>query len=197
MSLELNNSTQTRPTGGVSLQVPQLSLSNPLPPVVGKQVSIAIPQKAELDVSDVKEVEPSDDKKPFILACSRPLKPEETELLKSYGQVLIFHDSFRNIPLSQHQFDYGVFDLMEKVHRDTLAKEDLTKYHVVCIVGTLDTYDDFASDLCAVNCVRTFPARQAFKSEFDRLLLAKKVRKPSTLKSFVRFLCFLSDGLSQ
>lgn len=187
--------------------IPQLSLSNPLPPVVSagsaepslrvKQMSIAeVPKKSELDISDVKEVEPSD-KKPFILACSRSLKPEEVELLKSYGHLLIFHDSFRNIPLSQHQFDYAVFDLMEKVHRDTLAKEDLTKYHVVCIVGTLDTYDDFASDLCAVNCVRTFPARQAFKSEFDRLLLAKKVRKPSMLKSAVRFLCFLSDGLSE
>lgn len=170
-------------------------MSAPLPPVISKQPSVV---KQELNVSDVKAVEVVlEDQKPFILACSRPLKPEELDLLKSYGKVLVFHESFRNIPLSQHQFDYAVFDLMEKVHRDTLAKEDLSKYHVVCIVGLLDGYDDFASDLCAVNCVRTFPARQAFQSEFNRLLLAKKVRKPSIFKSAIRFLCGLASGLQQ
>lgn len=164
-----------------------MSLLDNLPPVI----------KRDLEPSDVKAVEKHEEDKPFILACSRKLEPAELELLRSYGKVLVFHESFRNIPLSQHQFDYAVFDLMEKVHRDTLAKEDLTKYHVVCIVGLLDTYDDFSSDLCATNCVRTFPARQAFKSEFDRLLLAKKVRKPSVLKSLVRFLCGLADGLQK
>lgn len=182
----------------MNIQVPQLSLSSPLPPVIQKQVSIADPpKKQELDFSDVRAVEIAADRKPFLLACSRPLKPEELELLKSYGKVLVFHDSFRNIPLAQHEFDYAVFDLMEKVHRDTLAKEELSKYNVVCVVGLLDGYDDFSSDLCAINCVRTFPARQAFRSEFDRLLLAKKVRKPSVIKSVVRFLCGVFNGLEK
>jgi hypothetical protein len=102
-----------------------------------------------------------------------------------------------NIPLAQHSFDYAVFNLHEKVHRDTLAKEDLTKYHVVCIVGRFDTHDDFSDDVNAVNCVRTFPQKQAFKSEFDRLLLNKKIRSPSILKSIWRFLCFLQGGLAK
>jgi hypothetical protein len=162
-----------------------MSLLDTLPPVI----------KRELDPSDVKEIVLDKNEKPFILACSRPLKPEELELLKSYGKVLVFHESFRNIPLASHQFNYGVFDLMEKVHRDTLAKEDLSKYNVVCVIGLLDGYDDFPEDINAVNCVRTFPARQAFKSEFDRLLVQKKIRKPSVLKTFLRFLCGLASGL--
>lgn len=179
----------------MSLQVPSLSQSSPLPPVIAKQPSVI---KQELDVSDVKAVEVVvEDQKPFILACSRPLKPDELDLLKSYGKVLIWHDSFRNIPLAQHQFDYAVFDLNEKVHRDTLAKEDLSKYHVVCVVGLLDGYDDFPVDIGAENLVRTFPHRQAFKAEFDRLLLAKKIRKPSFAKTILRFLCFLSDGFQR
>jgi hypothetical protein len=166
-----------------------MSLLDNLPPVI----------KRELDQSDVKAVDIPDqvDNKPFILACSRPLKPEEVELLRSYGKVLIWHESFRNIPMSQHKFDYAVFDLNEKVHRDTLAKEDLKAYHVVCIVGLLDGYDDFPVDIGAENLVRTFPHRQAFKGEFDRLLLAKKIRKPSIAKTILRFLCFLSDGLER
>lgn len=164
-----------------------MSILDNLPPVI----------KRELSLEDVKEVERPKDAKQFILACSRPLKPEELELLRSYGKVLVFHDSFRNIPLSQHQFEYAVFDLMDKVHRDTLAKEDLSKYHVVCVVGLLDSYDDFSHDIHASNCVRTFPARQAFKSEFDRLLLAKKIRKPSFLKTVLRFVCGLANGLAR
>lgn len=161
-----------------------MSLLDNLPPVI----------KRELDRSDVKEVDAPKDVKPFILACSRKLEAEEMDLLKSYGKVLAFHHSYVNIPLSQHQFDYAVFDLHEKVHRDTLAKEDLTKYHVVCIVSRLDSHDDFSDDIGAVNCVRTFPQKQAFKSEFERLLISRKIRAPSLLKSVWRFLCFLQSG---
>ena len=162
------------------------SILDLLPPVI----------KRELDRSDVKEVD-APKGKPFIMACSRPLEPAELDLLKTYGKVLVFHHSYVNIPLSQHQFEYAIFDLHEKVHRDTLAKEDLTLYNVVCVVGRLDSHDDFSDDIHAINCVRTFPQRQAFKSEFDRLLLAKKIRAPSVLKSVWRFLCFLSDGLAK
>lgn len=151
--------------------------------------------KRSLEPSDVKESIIDSNEKPFILACSRVIKPEELELIKSYGKVLVFHESYRNIPLASHQFDYAVFDLNQKVHRDTLAKEELKKYNVVCVVGILDKHDDFVKDVSAVNCIHTFPQQQAFKSEFDRLLLAKKIRKPSVLKTIWRFVCFLADGL--
>jgi hypothetical protein len=164
-----------------------MSILDSLPPVI----------KREVDASDVKEVDGPKDARPFVLACSRALQPEELELLRSYGKVLVFHESYRNIPMASHQFDYAVFDLHQKVHRDTLAKEDLSRYHVVCIIGRLDGHDDFSHDLHAQNCVRTMPARQAFKSEFDRLLLAPKVRAPSMLKSIWRFLCALQAGLER
>jgi len=160
-----------------------MSLLDQLPKVIRK----------ELDSSDVKAQAPADDK-PFLLCCSRDIEQHELELLKSYDKVFQFHESFRNIPLSSHQFRYGLFDLREKVHRDALQKEDLSRYHVVCVISLLDSRDDFVSDLKAENCVRSFPERQAFRSDFERLLLSAKIRKPSILKSLLRFLCFLSDG---
>lgn len=161
-----------------------MSILDHLPPVI----------KRDLSLEDVK-VADQDSGKPFVLACSRDIKADEMDLLKLYGKVLVWDSSFRNIPLSAHKADYIIFDLRDKVHRDTLAKEDLGAYHVVCIVGLLDSYDDFASDLGAVNLVRTFPARQPFKSEFDRLLISPKIRKPSFAKIFLRFLCGLAHGL--
>lgn len=161
-----------------------MSILDHLPPVI----------KRDLSLDDVKLADESQGK-PFILACSRPLTPEETDLLRLYGKVLVWDSSFRNIPLKSHKANYLVFNLMEKVHRDTLAKEDLTSYNVICVVGLLDSYDDFASDLGAVNLIRTFPARQAFKGEFDRLLISPKIRKPSLAKTVLRFLCGLANGL--
>jgi hypothetical protein len=160
-----------------------MSLLDSLPKVI----------RREVDPSDVKAQSARDDK-PFLLCCSRDMQPEEIDLLKHYGKLLQFHQSFCNIPLASHQFDYATFDLREKTHRDTLAKEDLSAYHVVCVVGLLDRYDDFVLDLKAENLIRTFPSRQAFKSDFDRLLLSAKIRKPSVLKSVLRALCFLADG---
>jgi hypothetical protein len=163
-----------------------MSILDSLPSVIKKQI----------DMSDVKEIEvKQENEKPFILACSRNLKPEELDLLKSYGKVLVFHESFRNIPLSSHKFNYAIFDLHQKVHRDTLCKEDLTNYNVVCVIGVLDKHDDFVEDLDAVNCIHTFPDQQAFPKEFNRLLLTKKIRKPSMLKTVWRYICFLKDGL--
>ena len=153
------------------------------------------PLKKSVDSNDVKSVHIQDEK-PFLLACSRDVEPAELELLKSYGSVLVWHESFRNIPLTSHKFDYALFDLREKSHRDALAKENLSEYNVVCIVSVLDSFDDFVDDISAVNCVRTMPARQAFKADFDRLLLQKKIRQPSCIKALLRSLCFLRDGCS-
>ena len=150
------------------------------------------PLKRSVDQSDVKAVDHPD--KPFLLACSRDVELTELELLKSYGTVLVWHESFRNIPLTSHKFDYALFDLREKTHRDALMKEDLSIYNVVCVVSILDSFDDFVEDLCAKNCVRSFPARQAFKSDFDRLLVSAKIKRPNCIKALVRSLCFLRDG---
>jgi hypothetical protein len=152
------------------------------------------PLKKAVDLSDVKAVHDEKKEKPFLLACSRDVELPELELLKSYGSVLVWHESFRNIPLTSHKFDYALFDLREKTHRDALMKEDLASYSVVCIVSILDSFDDFVEDLGAKNCIRTLPARQAFKSDFDRLLVSAKIKKPNCVKALVRSLCFLRDG---
>lgn len=160
-----------------------MSLLDQLPKVIRK----------EIRQDDVK-AQLADDEKPFILCCSRDLEAHELDLLKNYSKVFQFHESFRNIPLSSHEFSYATFDLRQKIHRDALMKEKLDGYHIVCVVGLLDSYDDFVSDLKAENCIHSFPQKQAFKSDFDRLLLSAKIRKPSVAKSLLRFLCFISGG---
>ena len=153
------------------------------------------PLKRTVDISDVKSNSILEkDEKPFLLACSRDVSQVEIDLLKLYGTLLRWDESFRNIPLNSHKFDYCLFNLRLKTHRDAIMKEDISKYNVVCIVGILDVFDDFVEDIQALNCVRTFPARQAFKNDFNRLLLTAKVKAPSCTKSLLRFLQKLWGG---
>lgn len=154
------------------------SILDNLPSVIKKQVG----------QEDVKAVNDNVDK-PFLLVCSRDLEKNEIDVLNSYGKTLVWRESFVNIPLSQHEFAYCVCDVRNKVHRQMLMKENLDAYHVVCVVGWLDAHDDFVDDLNAENVVRTFPDHQAFKQDFDRLLLSAKIKKPNMAKSFLR--CFL------
>jgi hypothetical protein len=106
--------------------------------------------------------------------------------LQGYGKVLVWRDSYLNIPLREHVFDYCIVDIHNKLHRQMLMKEDLKAYHLVCVVGYLDAHDDFIEDTNAENSVRSLPDHQAKKSDFDRLLLANKLKKPNVLKSCLR-----------
>jgi hypothetical protein len=67
-------------------------------------------------------------------------------------------------------------------------KEDLTKYNVVVVCNFLQDDDDFVEDCQAKNVIHRLPNKQAFKADFDQLLLSKKIRKPNCAKTFLRVL---------
>jgi|GEM_PF-4999391 len=147
-----------------------------------------LPSFISVSQSDVKEQEPKNEK-PFILVFeSNHNKPENVSLLSSYGKVIEWHSSFVNIPLSQQIFDYLLIDISDKIHRQLLMKEDLTKYNIVVVCEWYQDDDDFVEDVKSQNVLHNLPARQAFKSDFDKLLLSKKIRKPSCAKTVLRVL---------
>ena len=57
-------------------------------------------------------------------------KPEDVSLLSSFGKVLEYDNSYINIPLANHQFNYLCVDISEKQHRNLLQKENLDNYNV-------------------------------------------------------------------
>jgi hypothetical protein len=162
-----------------------MSLLDNLPPVLSKIV------KAE-DVAQIGE----DDEKKFLLVCSRELKQAELDVLTSYGKVLIYRDSYQNIPLDKLLNDsvYCVLNIHQKSHRVLLGKEDLSAYHVVAVINNYDTCDDWMEDVGAENVVKGLPDHQAFKADFNRLLITKKIRKASCVKSVYRILLKVLRG---
>lgn len=161
-----------------------MSLLDTLPTMIRK----------ELVQADVHAANASDSK-PFLLVCSRDLEQAELDILHSYGKVLVWRPSYMNIPLAQHQFDYCLLDARRKEDRSLLAANSLEAYHVVVITHKYLTFDDLSGDVCAENIIHKLPEHQAFKQTFDRLLISKKVRAPSCVKSVLRFLLSLANGL--
>lgn len=125
--------------------------------------------------------------RPFLLIHTRDIESDEKELLKTYGHVFEWDPSFVNIPLSAHSFRYGLLNLHHKDVRMLLMKTDLTPYHVVIVSRVWESEDDFHEDIQAENVIHSFPPRQAFAPDFNRLLLTPKIRKPSCVKALVRF----------
>jgi hypothetical protein len=131
-----------------------------------------------------------DDGEIFLLVCSRDLDAAENDLLTSYGKVLRYDDCHINIPLSQlvqGGVNYVIFDVRQKSHRMALTKESGNdRFHVVALINKWEQFDDFVDDANCENCLSSLPPKQAFKKDFNRLLLEKKIRSPSCMKSVFR-----------
>lgn len=130
----------------------------------------------------------------FLLVCSRDLEDEELDLLKLYGKVLAYDNCHINIPLdqliTQNNANYVTFDVRDKNHRMAISKAaDITSnphVHIIAVVHSWEKLDDFVDDAGCENCLANLPPKQAFKKDFDTLLLEKKIRQPSCLKNVVR-----------
>jgi len=136
----------------------------------------------------------NNEKEVFLIVCSRDLEEEELELLSLYGKVLAYDSCHVNIPLdqliSQNNADYVTFDVRDKNHRMAISKaSDITSninVHVLALVHSWEKLDDFVDDAGCENCLSSLPAKQAFKKDFNTLLLEKKIRKPSCAKNVLR-----------
>jgi hypothetical protein len=127
----------------------------------------------------------------FIIAHSVGISETEIALLREYGKVIVFDPSvYLNIPIDKLEFDYILLDLQRKEDRryfQNIEPDVLSQSHVVSYCYTFEKDEEFHEDLGSINIITKFPDRQAFKADFDRLLLQKKIAKPRAALS-----CFKS-----
>jgi hypothetical protein len=138
----------------------------------------------------------------FLIVSSRDLEDEELSLLNLYGKVLQYDGCHVNIPLDQlivnNNANYLVFDVREKNHRMAISKSSVQHnnkhIHVIALVHSWEKLDDFIDDAGCENCLSSLPPKQAFKSDFNTLLLEKKIRKPSCAKDVLRLVLKAWNG---
>ncbi len=141
----------------------------------------------------------------FLIVASRDLSNEELNLLKLYGKVLQYDTCHINIPLfdliKQNDASYVVFDIRNKEHRMAISKAlsdcENNNAHLVAVVHSWEKLDDFVDDAKCENCMSSLPPKQAFKADFDTLLLEKKIREPSLAKNVIRMISKVFSGWSK
>lgn len=150
--------------------------------------------RAELRLDDVQSVSERGDDRPIIIVHSREVEVHEKDLLRSYGVVLEWAESFQNIPLAKLKFDFLLVSVHSKDGRLLLQKNPLDAYQVVILCKKYEMLDDWIDDIQHVNVIRSLPARSPFKHDFCALLTQPKIRQPSCGKAVLRLFLNLWAG---
>jgi hypothetical protein len=134
----------------------------------------------------------------FIFLITRDLEEADVALFKEYGRVITFdYKVYNNVPIQSLPFEYFIIDIREKEGRhyfQQIAPEVLAKFNLVSICHSFQKYDDFHEEVGVANIITKLPAKQAFKADFDRLLMQKKLTKPRVFLSCIKSVLRLVKG---
>jgi hypothetical protein len=134
----------------------------------------------------------------IIIMITKDLEKEEIDLLKEYGRVILFDPRvYVNIPIHTLEFNYLVMDLRRREDRYYFQQIDeslLETYKIVSICHSFEKYDDYHEEVGVENILTKLPDKQAFKADFDRLLLQPKISKPRVVLSCIKSLVRLVKG---
>lgn len=186
----------------MSLQIPSLTLSNPLPPVVLKQASIVtVPVEPPKYQEPEPEVKVSEDKTILILH-TRDISSDEELLCRKFGTVRHFNPSMVNIDLATVNARYIFCDVRDKYFRIQIAKVDTSKFRICALVNSWEKHNAiFDSFIENINMMTKFPhdVKVAFKEEYDELLCSKKLIKSpgNSCLSLLSFVINLWDELKR
>jgi hypothetical protein len=131
---------------------------------------------------------------PFIILHSKTISEEDINLLKEYGKVIIFEPKvYVNVNIRSLEFDYLILDLIrreDRIYYSQIDPQFLDKCNIVTICHSFEKDEEYLDEIDGDNTLTKLPEKQAFKVDFDRLLLLKKVSKPrpalSCFKSCLR-----------
>jgi len=166
----------------------------PIPPVhiPSHPVHPVLPVPSELIVPL-----PSSTEK-IIITCTKDLSKEELELLKDYGKVILFDSKvYANVPIESLDFAYMILDIRKREDRyyfQQIGPTFLQQAHVVSVCHSFEKFEDFHEELGVENIINKLPEKQAFKADFDRVLLQKKISKPRPAYSCIKSLFRVVKG---
>jgi hypothetical protein len=138
------------------------------------------------------------DNQAFILVISRDLDKDELDLLKEYGKVVQFEAGiYTNIPIRALDFDYFIIDIRKSEDRyyfQSIPVQTLESYNLVSVCYSIQKSEEYHEEMGVDNVLAKLPPRQAFKADFDRLMLQKKISRPNGGVSCIKSVFRLFNG---
>jgi hypothetical protein len=136
--------------------------------------------------------------KKFIICVTKDLEQEDIDLLKEYGRVIVFDAKvYLNVNVNLLVFDYLIMDLRNREDRHYFQQIDLSvleTFNVISICHSFEKFDEYHEEVGSNNILTKLPDKQAFKVDFDKLLLQKKITKPRVVLSCIKSLLRLVQG---
>jgi hypothetical protein len=125
---------------------------------------------------------------PVIVLHTIDLPADVLAILQGYGKVVHYDASVEGShTLSSLVFDYLCLDIRKKAHRAYFDSQDTTQFSVICYISKLEQFDSLVEDLGCSAVITTFPPRQHFQSDFNRLMLGSSTGSPSKCLSLLTF----------
>lgn len=135
----------------------------------------------------------------FIFVITKDLSEEDIGLLRAYGRVILFDPKvYLNVPVQSLQFDYMIVDLRLKEGRhyiQQITQSIIDNYNIVSICHSFEKSEDYHQEIGVDNIITKLPDQQAFKEDFDRLLLQKKISKPRSVFSCIKSVLRIANGV--
>jgi len=126
---------------------------------------------------------------PVIVLHTIDLPVDVLDILKGYGKVVHYAPEVEgSYALSSLVFDYLCLDLRKKTHRAYFDSQDTSQFSVICYIIKLEQFDALIEDLECSAVITSFPPRQHFQSDFNRLLVGSSTGSPSKCLSLVTFM---------
>ncbi len=142
--------------------------------------------------------DPKPEKEKFMFILTKDFDKEDIELLKEYGRVIIFnYKVYVNVPIDKLDFDYLILDIREREDRYYLQQLDprlLESIHMISFCHSYEKFEEYHDEIGVKNIISKLPEKHAFKEEFNRLLLLKKIGKPRAMLSCYKSLLRLVKG---
>lgn len=123
-----------------------------------------------------------------IVFCQyKLLSKEDIHLLRKYGNVIIYDSCYKNINCNQLKFEYLLLDFTNVEQRTYYQKYilgNIDSYRVILYRYAYETNNGFSVH----NELTKLPNEEAFKKDFDFLLLQETIPSPRCCISLYRML---------
>ena len=125
----------------------------------------------------------------IIILHTIDLDQDDLETLGSYGVVVAYDINVEgSLPISSLNFSYLLLDLRNKPDRTYYDSQDTSPFQIIGFISVIEEFDDLIDKLGCSNVITSFPQKQHFQIDYNKLLLTTATKSPTKCFSFVNYI---------
>ena len=124
----------------------------------------------------------------IIILHTIDLDQDDLDTLSSYGTVVAYDINVEgSLPISSLNFSYLLLDLRKKPDRTYYDSQDTSPFQIIGYISIIEEFDDLIDKLRCSNVITSFPQKQHFQVDYNKLLATTSTKSPTKCFSFVNY----------